>query len=74
MSSASKRFYRQKRAVTKKLHWAFADWLKQGYFPYMRLRGVLELGLVISAEQTRADWLTEALLFWESQARNLVKF
>lgn len=28
-----KRLYRQKGEGTRELYWAFADWLKQDYFP-----------------------------------------
>lgn len=53
-----KKCYRHKGAGTRKLYWAFADLLRQGFFPYTEQREVLEeMGQVICAEQARADGL-----------------
>lgn len=39
------------------LSWAFADWLKQGYFSSMEQRDFSEQGPVTCAEWASADWL-----------------
>lgn len=46
-----KRLYRQKGAETRKLYRAFADWLKQGYFPKLEEREILELGQITCTDR-----------------------
>lgn len=53
------------------MYWAFADWLNQGYFPYMEQRDILEPRQVICAGQMGADWLAQAFLFRGIEAQNI---